>query len=323
VSEKLLKPIVQTAAMTKGIEAELFEYMSETLFKPLLDILAAFNIKLNSKEGNAVIDALKSRKLYYMEGLFTGTFNAAISRELRAAGAVKIEKAHAFRLPVVKVPMSWRIAAAESQTAANNLQKQVLQTLDTIQNNIGQAKAGLKIEGEFGEVLTNLEEQFKNSVSGVGVSGEMTPGMQKQIREEYILNLERSIKKFSEKRIPELRRKIQEHAMEGMRPDKLAKIIIADYGVSKSKAAFLAQQETSLMISKYRETRFKEVGSRRYVWKTSKDSHVRKDHTDLNNRIFSWDSPPIKNKATGERNNPGEDYGCRCIAVPILDIQED
>lgn len=48
-----------------------------------------------------------------------------------------------------------------------------------------------------------------------------------------------------------------------------------------------------------------------YIWRTRGDNKVRASHAANNGRIFSWDSPP----PTG---HPGEDYGCRCWAQPIL-----
>ncbi len=47
----------------------------------------------------------------------------------------------------------------------------------------------------------------------------------------------------------------------------------------------------------------------RYIWKTQGDSKVRDSHRKNHNKIFSWDDPP-------ETGHPGEDYGCRCVAVP-------
>jgi SPP1 gp7 family putative phage head morphogenesis protein len=44
-----------------------------------------------------------------------------------------------------------------------------------------------------------------------------------------------------------------------------------------------------------------------YIWRTRGDDKVRSSHSDNNGKIFAWDNPP-------ETGNPGEDYGCRCVA---------
>lgn len=72
------------------------------------------------------------------------------------------------------------------------------------------------------------------------------------------------------------------------------------------------------MVSSYRELRYKDIGVSKYEWSTSRDVRVRPDHRALNGQIFDWEHPPIVNKQTGKRANPGEDYNCRCLAVPVL-----
>ena len=47
----------------------------------------------------------------------------------------------------------------------------------------------------------------------------------------------------------------------------------------------------------------------RYVWRTRGDGKVRVTHAENDGHVFSGDNPP----ATG---HPGEDYNCRCEAVP-------
>ena len=46
-----------------------------------------------------------------------------------------------------------------------------------------------------------------------------------------------------------------------------------------------------------------------YVWRTREDGKVRPSHAANDGHVFAWDDPP----PTG---NPGEDYGCRCVAEP-------
>ena len=76
------------------------------------------------------------------------------------------------------------------------------------------------------------------------------------------------------------------------------------------------------MVSKYRQIRYEEVGIDNYIWSTSHDSRVRHDHRELQGKVFSFSNPPITDKATGARNNPGEDFGCRCVAIPVMPERE-
>lgn len=92
------------------------------------------------------------------------------------------------------------------------------------------------------------------------------------------------------------------------------------YGASKAKAKFLARQETSLLMSKYQEERFKDLGITHYKWSGADDQRERPDHKLLNGKIFRFDDPPVTNRSTGAKNNPGEDFNCRCIAIAIVDM---
>ena len=61
--------------------------------------------------------------------------------------------------------------------------------------------------------------------------------------------------------------------------------------------------------------RYKSVGVQKYRWSTAGDNRVRPEHKALNGKIFDWDNPPL---STGGKH-PGEDFGCRCIAIPIVE----
>ena len=47
---------------------------------------------------------------------------------------------------------------------------------------------------------------------------------------------------------------------------------------------------------------------------------MRKDHKRLNGKIFSWNDPPVIDTRTGRRGHPGDDYQCRCVAIPVFDF---
>lgn len=79
----------------------------------------------------------------------------------------------------------------------------------------------------------------------------------------------------------------------------------------------MARQETSLLTAKYRKLRYTDVGITKYRWSTSHDDRVRKRHKELDGQVFDFEAPPIVNEK-GDRKNPGEDFGCRCQAIPII-----
>lgn len=49
---------------------------------------------------------------------------------------------------------------------------------------------------------------------------------------------------------------------------------------------------------------------------------MRADHRRLNGKIFSWNAPPIVDMRTGRRGHPGDDYQCRCVAIPVFEFEK-
>lgn len=62
-----------------------------------------------------------------------------------------------------------------------------------------------------------------------------------------------------------------------------------------------------------------DAGIHEYIWWTRLDERVRKSHQRLHGRKFSWDAPPETDG--GRHCHPGEDYGCRCTALPHFDLR--
>ncbi len=59
-----------------------------------------------------------------------------------------------------------------------------------------------------------------------------------------------------------------------------------------------------------------------YEWDDSNDSRVRPDHKRLDGKIYKFSEPPVtvtSGSRVGEKNSPGEDIQCRCIALVIFD----
>ena len=70
---------------------------------------------------------------------------------------------------------------------------------------------------------------------------------------------------FLVKEIKELRKLVAENVYKGNRANELEKIIVDRYGVSARKAKFLANQETSLLTSKYTQEKYRSAGVEKYV----------------------------------------------------------
>ena len=291
-----------------------------TIFKPLMDILGveAKEVEVRSasrwnKAGSALERAIKAGTVSYADGYFLGSFNAQIGKELRTMGATFDSRRKGYKLASLPVEIKTLIvtARAEVKSRAEALQSKLVE----IEQKALQVDLGHYVRNVFGD----LDKQFVRTVKpNLEIPMEITAGMADKIEEDYTTNVNLYINGWKQEQVERLRDAVQKNAEQGFRADKMKDILESEYGISKNRAKFIARQETALMVSKYRETRYQEAGLNEYIWSTSHDERVRKDHRDLNGRKFSWDSPPVVDKATGRRGNPGEDFGCRCLAVPVM-----
>lgn len=187
------------------------------------------------------------------------------------------------------------------------------------------------------ETIDSIEDEFTSFMpSDLAVDPKLSPEAKARVEKEYTDNMKLWVDKFSRKTIHDLRGIVEKNATQGYRFDKLIGAIKGRYGVTTSKAKFLARQETGLFMSKYRKERFAEAGVTRYKWSTSHDSRVRPEtgltpaermhagnHRVLDGNIFTYSTKaPAKYMSSGQPCNPGEDYNCRCLDRPILDEVE-
>lgn len=108
----------------------------------------------------------------------------------------------------------------------------------------------------------------------------------------------------------------------GLRVEDLAKRIEERFGVAESRATLIARDQVGKLQGQLTEARNREIGATSYVWQVSGapdgDERVRDMHRELQGQTFRYDDPPVTNPQ-GDRNNPGEDFQCRCNALPVLE----
>ena len=108
----------------------------------------------------------------------------------------------------------------------------------------------------------------------------------------------------------------------------ISKDIQEEYNVSKHRAQMFARDQVATLNAQITKMQQQDAGCKRYRWSTSHDARVRDCHRALDGKIFNWNDPPemwyeTKKSGrvyTGRRCNPGEDYACRCVAIPVFDL---
>ena len=142
------------------------------------------------------------------------------------------------------------------------------------------------------------------------------PGVGKKIDGFRLQNVAK-IKSIGGETVKRVSHALAEAESKGWHRDQLRNRIQEVADVSRSKADLLARDQVLKLNGQITETRQTQAGVTEYTWSSSQDERVREWHDELDGSIQSWDDPPVTNDA-GDRNHPGTDYQCRCVAIPIL-----
>lgn len=314
---KQLKPIIDKPSYHMPIIKGIYQHIYELIFKPLFEILEIKPSRENAST-TLLIDSIRAGKLTYEGTYFKGQLNATLSKQLRAIGA-RYSKAHkAYQIEAARLPIPVKVAIAEAHRMAGEKLQKIETYLRAIE---GRDLPGYDAGEVFLKTIDDLNAQFKRTTRTTMAENMEIPlreDLKEKLAEDYNLNLNKYIKDWYDEEIFRLREKITANVSQGFRAESLIKDIQDENGVSYRKAKFLARQETSLLVSKYRQIRYTENGLHWYKWSTSHDERVRPAHRALNGRYFQFDNPPVTDPSTSARNNPGEDFNCRCVAVPVI-----
>lgn len=320
---KALRPVKVVPKEWDKVEERIKTLFKRELYRPILEALGLDDdVKLrNDKGALALLKALERGTLTYSDGVFSGRFRAETTKELKRLGATWDRKTGAFKLAQSKLPPEIRAAIAASQSRFLERLSRVDKAFDRL---VPAEIAGkLKVSDLFDSTLWKVDRQLSKTLVGLTVPPQLTPERRRRIADEWATNMDLWVKDFTEKEILRLREQVKKVTFSGNRFETLVKTIQASYGVSARKAKFLARQETNLLLTKFKETRYVDAGVYEYRWRcvAGSPAHpVRPSHKALDGKVFRWDDPPITT-APGEpvrRNNPGQDYNCRCGAIPLI-----
>lgn len=307
--KRVCRPIEHRDAHSAVIESELIAWFREAIFFPLVLVLEEQKPAVRENAGQlALAKALRDGTVSYHDGKFSGTFDLAVSRELRDLGAWYHRPSNHFILSVEKIPYTLRALIAEADSRSKATHDAVLAALLAVKINLESSPQTVEVRQPAETILDDLGAQFNSTVPGVETV--FTDADRRKLADRLTENLNLAIKDFVQERIPELRRRVELNLAAGGDLSKLTGIIEQEFGVAKNKAKFLAEQETALLISNYRRIRYEAAGSQSYVWETKRDEKVRPGHASLHGRAFSWSNPPIVDPAMGRRCHPGEDFNC-------------
>ena len=273
-----------------------------------------------SNSNNYLEDAINHGKIYYDNEGFRGTFNSKISRELSKLGGKWDGKNKSWKIPFNQLPSN--IMSAIFQNKARN----TIRTEDLLKN-IQVRELEIPVNGTIEKMAKKFESDVNKTIPIVTL--QLSEKERMAIVERYSENLKLDIKKWQDEEILTLRQEVIDSVKKGIRYESIVEDIVSRYSVSISKAKFLARQETHLLLAEIKEQKYRSVGVNKYRWHTRslpigfEKGNVRPQHAELDNQVFTWDNPPIVDTRSGKRAHPGQDYNCRCMAIPLWEGIDD
>lgn len=313
-----LKPIKESTQDFEKIERKILELFKKEIYLPLVKELGVTKQILKNASDDDLLDAISSGRITFYRGSFTGRFSASVSRELKRLGAKWDRKQGAWKVPQSSLPLNVKNVISSSEVKFQQKMKKIDDKLAQLLPE--EIADRLKISENFDSILWKTDENIAKSIERITVTPRLSDSQRHKISEEWQNNMQLWIKDWTQTEIVKLREQMQKSAFTGNRYESMISKIQKSYDVSHGKAKFLARQETGLLMAKFKETRYTAAGVNEYKWGcvagTGKHP-VRPAHKKLEGKIFRWDNPPITDEK-GNRNNPGEDYNCRCFAKPIV-----
>lgn len=106
----------------------------------------------------------------------------------------------------------------------------------------------------------------------------------------------------------------------GLTTSEVMKQVQKAYGISRRHVQLIARDQVAKLNGQIAQLQQKDAGIKEYIWSDCGDERVRERHQELNGKRFSWDEPPIVDFKNMRRCHPGEDYQCRCVALPVFEF---
>jgi SPP1 gp7 family putative phage head morphogenesis protein len=321
-----LKPIRETTEEYDKIEKKIKDLFKKEIYLPLLKEFSEPANRLKNSIDD-LLEAIRSGRITFSRGKFSGKLNATLSKELRILGAKWDSSRKFYSINQKDLPLDMRQVISSSEFRYIEKMTAIDRKLAAVVPE--ELASKLKIADIFDRTLFKVNKEFHESVKKVTIAPQLTDRTKKQIADEWQNNMHLWIKNFTEEQIKKLREDMNKSVFAGNRYESAIKSIQKSYGVTENKAKFLARQETSLLMTTFKESRYQEAGIHQYKWKCvtgTKQHPVRPMHKELNDRsnkgeIFRFDSPPVDDP-NGARHNPGMNYNCRCVAIPQIDFKK-
>jgi len=162
----------------------------------------------------------------------------------------------------------------------------------------------------------NMFHKAMERAVGVNIQGAISePGVDAIVQSKIAENVG-LIQSIPDEYFKKLVTIVNEGTTRGESAGGITKEILKLKKTTVNRAKLIARDQTQKTNSAITQARQQNLGIQEYRWRTVGDESVRHTHAAHNGKIFRWDKPP---KDTG---HPGEDINCRCVAEPVIKLDD-
>lgn len=145
-----------------------------------------------------------------------------------------------------------------------------------------------------------------------------TGELYRELMRKWVEDNVNRIRTIPQESLDRMREIVLEGCMRGETTTSIVRSIQKAYSLDRRRAQLLARDQIAKLNGQITQKQQEDAGVEEYIWSDSGDSRVRPGHKRLNGKRFRWDDPPVVDEKTGRRRHPGEDYACRCVALPVF-----
>ncbi len=158
---------------------------------------------------------------------------------------------------------------------------------------------------------------------------------QSKLRDDFVNNFVANCKSAAEDQKKEIAAAVYKHRMF---PNEDSGSLVKEINsintkYTKNKSKFIARNETGNLNGAIQRTQMEGAGFRYYKWMSMLDGVTRDTHRSMNGLVCKWEDDTVYSddggktwkKRTGSMfiGQPGQDYNCRCTAIPFDPELED
>lgn len=209
----------------------------------------------------------------------------------------------------------WRMDAGEGSRARALIEAARLRLTDAIHPNRVDAIASKFAKQTSEWQRMQLRRQAK---AALGIDVTTTDTNIPALIEHFVSENVALIKSLGNKTLDDVEKIVTRAITSGRQTEDVAKDIDERFDIGERHARMIARDQIGKLNGQISASRHRELGLRRFIWRTVGDDRVREEHEDLENESeaepFDYDDPPDTDDGPAM---PGEPILCRCTDEPV------